>query len=156
MLANYTSGTVLIRENTQLPAGLAIDNELYLPGWRAVKNLNGYELGRKMEQAQWNFFYLAGDFGAMAFGNERPESVRRAVKRILTKRAGRRSNSLEITEVISKRFLGIPFVSIKVHFRHIQKEIGLQDPAKDFVWRIATAPSGDMLAKQDTALILSS
>jgi hypothetical protein len=156
MLANYTSGTVLIRENTQLPAGLAIDSELYLPGWRAVRSLNGYELGRKIEQAQWNFFYLAGDLEAMAFGNEGPESVRRAVKRILTKRAGQRSNSLEITEVISKRFLGLPFVSIKAHFRHIQQEIGLQDPAKDFVWRIAAAPSGDMLTKQDTALISSS
>jgi hypothetical protein len=153
MSANRTSGTVLIRENIPLPAGLSIESELYLPDWRAVRNLNGYELGRKIEQAQWNFFYLAGDFGAMAFGNEQPESVRRAVKRILAKRAGQRSNSLEITKVISKRFLGIPFVCIEAHFRHIQQEIGLQDPAKDFVWRISADPSGDMLTKQDTALI---
>jgi hypothetical protein len=156
MSANNTSGTVLIRDNTQLPAGLAIESELYLPGWRVVRNLNGYELGRKIEQAQWNFFYLAGDFEAMTVGSEGPESVRRAVKHVLAKQAGQKVNSLQITKVVSRRFLGIPVLCITAHFRHIQRGIGLQDPANDLAWRISAVPGGDMLTKRDLALISSS
>jgi len=32
-----------------LPAGLAVESESFLPGWRAAKNLDGYGLTRKME-----------------------------------------------------------------------------------------------------------
>ena len=61
MSVKNTSGTVFIRENTLLPTGLAVETELFLPGWRVVSNLDGYGLGRKVEEANWNFFYLAGD-----------------------------------------------------------------------------------------------
>jgi hypothetical protein len=28
----------------------------FLPGWKAVKNFDGYEVGRKIEEAKWHFF----------------------------------------------------------------------------------------------------
>ena len=117
--------TILIREDTPLPANLPIESEAFLPGWRAVRNLDGYELGRKIEEANWNFFYLAGEIGAIALGREGPGTLRRAVKRILAKQEGQKFNSLEITKIISKRFLGIPFMSVTAHSRHIQQGIGL-------------------------------
>jgi hypothetical protein len=133
--ANNTSRTILIRDNALLPAGLAVESEVFLPGWRVVKNLDGYGLGQKIEEAKWYFFYLAGEIRAIALGREGLGTLRRAVKRILVKREGQEFNSVEVTEIISKRFLGIPFMSVAAHFRHIQQGICLV-PAKDFVVRM--------------------
>src|SRR5437879_10251417 len=125
MSANNTSGTVLIRENTLLPAGLAVESEVFLPDWRVVKNLDRSTLTRNIEDANWNFFYLAGEIRATVLGRDRSGTLRRAVKRVLAKQEGQRFNSLEVTRVVSKRFLGIPFISVTAHFRHIQQGIGL-------------------------------
>ena len=154
MSANNISQTILIRENSHLPADLAIETEVFLPGWRIVKDLDRSALTRKIEGGNWNFFYLAGEIRATVPGRDRPGTLHRAVKRILAKREGEKFNSLEITKVDSKRFLGIPFMSVTAHFRHIQQGIGLV-PAKDFVLRIPAAPSGEVAAKQYVAQISS-
>ena len=155
MTANQASGTILIRENTLLPTGFAVETEAFLRDWRVVRNLDGYQLGRKIEETKWNFFYLAGGLRAIALGREGPGSMRRAVKKVLARQGGREFNSLEIAKVVSKRFLGIPFVSITAHFRHIQEGIGL-GPIQDAVWKLSAAPNGRGLTQQHTALISSS
>jgi hypothetical protein len=131
MSATNMSGTVLVRENTLLPAGLAIQSEVFLPGWRVVKNLDSSALAQNIEGANWNFFYLAGEIRATALGRDRSGTSRKAVKRVLAKQE-KQFNSLEITKVVSKRFLGIPFMSVTAHTRHIQQAICLV-PAKDFI-----------------------
>jgi hypothetical protein len=131
MSATNMSGTILIRENTLLPAGLAIESEVFLAGWRVVKNLDGSALAQNIEGANWNFFYLAGEIRATALGRDRSGTFRKAVKRVLAKQE-EQFNSVEITRVVSKRFLGIPFMNVVAHTRHIQQAIRLV-PAKDFV-----------------------
>jgi hypothetical protein len=162
MSTNNTSGTILIRENTPLPANLAVESEVFSPGWRAVRNLDGYGLGRKIDEAKWNFFFLAGEIRAMALGREGLETLRRAVNRVLAKQEGQKFNSLEITKVDSKRFLGIPFTSVAAHFRHIQRDTGLV-PAKDPVLKTPKSEPGGGEESQradtsehQTALISSS
>jgi hypothetical protein len=167
MLANSASGTILIRENVLLPAGLAIENEVFLPGWRVIKNLRS-TLARNIEGANWTFFYLAGEIRATVLGRDRPGTLRRAVKCVLAKQKGQKFNSLEITKVVSKRFLGIPFMSVTAHSRHIQQGVGLV-LAKDFVLRMPAAEvpesalgsggerhHGEVATKQYAALISSS
>ncbi len=61
MPVNDNAGSLFIREGTLLPGGLIIETEAFIPGWRAVRNCDGYRLGRKIEEAKWNFFYLAGE-----------------------------------------------------------------------------------------------
>jgi hypothetical protein len=46
-------GTILIKEGTLLPEVLRFESELCAPGWRLVKNLDGYGLGRKIHEAGW-------------------------------------------------------------------------------------------------------
>jgi len=138
MPAKNRSETILIRANTPLPAGLAVESETFLPGWRVVKNLDRSALARNIESSNWNFFYLAGEIKATVLGRDRSGSLRRAVKSVLRKQERQKFNSLEITKVVSKRFLGIPFLSVTAHSRHIQQGIGLV-PAKDFVLRKAVA-----------------
>ncbi|MFI5058835.1 MAG: hypothetical protein ACHQLQ_11670 [Candidatus Acidiferrales bacterium] len=149
------SGPIFIREDTPLPENLSIESEAFLPGWRIVKNLDRSALTRKIEGANWYFFYLAGGMRATVLGRDRPETLRRAVKCVLAKQEGQKFNFLEITKIVSKRFLGIPFLSVTAHSRHIQQGIALV-PAKDFVLRIPAAPNGEVSARQYTALISSS
>ena len=165
MSTNNMPGTILIKENTLLPEGVAVESETLLPGWRVVRNLDGCGLRRKIEEAKWNFFYLVGVIRATVLGRNRPATLRRAVKRILAKQQSE-FNSLEIAEVISKRFLGIPFVSVAAHSRHIQQDICLV-PSRDSVLRMsASAVPGtavsdaeghhaEVITKQYTALISS-
>ena len=129
---------ILIRENTPLPVNLSIESEAFLPGWRVVKNLDRSTLARNIESANWNFFYLAGEIRSAVLGRDRLGTLRRAVKCVLAKQEGQKFNSLELTKVVSRRFLGIPFISVTAHSRHIQHDICLV-PAKDFVLRMPVA-----------------
>jgi hypothetical protein len=146
--------TVLIREGTPLPTALPIESEAFLPGWRIVKNLDRQALARAVEEASWNFFYLAGEMRAIVLGRERSGTLRRAVKSMLARQEGQKFNSLEITKIVSKRFLGIPFLKVAAHSRHIQQGVGLV-PAKDFVLRMPAAPNGGAATGQHTILISS-
>ncbi len=165
MADNNISGTVLIRENTVLPVDLGVGTELVFPGWRAVRNLDGYELGRTIQQANWNFFYLAGEIQAIALGRKGQKTGRQAVKRILRKLEGKQFNCLEITEIIEKRFLGFSFVSGTANSRHIQEGVYLVPIAGHTPGMAAAAlpgttldgserlHHGEVFTKQDAALI---
>ena|SRR5437016_5661264 len=163
-----SAGTILIREDTRLPANLSIESEAFLPGWRVVKSLDRSTLARNIEGVNWNFFYLAGEIRATVLGRNQARTLRRAVKCVLAKQEGQKFNSLEITKVVSKRFLGIPFMSVTAHARHIQQGMDLVR-AKDFVLSMPVAEvpesglaSGreehhaEVVTKQYVALISSS
>jgi hypothetical protein len=147
-----TTGAVLIREDTPLPPMLSVESEAFLPGWRVVKNLDRQALTRKIEGANWFFFYLAGGTRATVLGRKGLATLRRAVKCVLAKQEGRKFNSLEITKAVSKRFLGIPFMSVVAHSRHIQEGISLV-PAKDFALKMPAAPNRDVATRQYAALL---
>jgi hypothetical protein len=142
MSQDKISATIFIREKTLLPASVALGSEPFLPGWRSVKNLDGRELGRQIEKAKWNYFYLAGAMKATVLGREGLRTLRRAVQRVLAKKQRQGFNSLEITKIVSKRFLGVPYLTISAHSRHIQEGMYLV-PVEDFRRRDAsdlTAP----------------
>ena len=155
MSANNAFGTILIREHTLLPAGLTVESEPFLPGWRAVRNFKGYALGRRIEEAGWNFFYLAGDISAIAFGRGEAGNLRKAVKRALARQGGSQFNSLEITKAVSRSFLGVRSTRITVHYRHIQQGIVLR-LAKNTDSRIASDAVGKVAERQYTTLVSSS
>jgi hypothetical protein len=121
MAETINAGTILIKDGTFLPEALRLESEPCATGWKLVKNLDGYGLDRKIHEAGWTFFLLAGELGATVFGFDRQKTVRRAVKRILANLKSGEFNSLEITRVASKRFLGLPYASVSAHSRHIQE-----------------------------------
>jgi hypothetical protein len=125
MAETIKTGTILIKDGTFLPEALQFESEPCATGWRLVKNLDGYGLDRKIHEAGWTFFCLAGEIEATVFGLEGQETVRRGVKRILAKLKSEKFNSLEITRVASKRFLGVPYASVSARSRHIQESLVL-------------------------------
>jgi len=117
-------GTIFIEENTPLPDSLKFESESYSNGWRSVRNLNGYGLDRKIREVGWTLFDLA-QIKASAFGFDREKAARRAVNRILTKTQLDNFNALEISQVTAKSFLGLPYVTVSAHARHIQESMFL-------------------------------
>jgi hypothetical protein len=114
-------GTVLLGEESPGMAGvLAIQSEPYLENWSLVKEPSGITLEDKIRAARWNFFFLADEVKATFFGAIGAIKIKRALRRIARKVKLREFNCLEVTGIVSKRFLGISFVTVSVHSRHIQ------------------------------------
>ena len=104
---------------------LALESEPYLENWRVVKALDGSALDHKIHAAGWNFFFLAAQVKVMFLGAIGTENVRRALKRILRKVKQQNFNCLEVTGIVAKRFLGVPYATITAHSRHIQQSCQL-------------------------------
>ena len=125
MAETINTGTILFKDGTFLPDALQFDSEPCVTGWGLVKDLDGYGLDRKIRDAGWRFFCIAGEVKAIVLGFEGQKNVRRAVKRMLARLKSEKFNSLEITRVASKRFLGVPYVSVSARSRHIQESLFL-------------------------------
>lgn len=119
------TGAVLIKDGTLLPETLQVEGDPCLPSWRLVRDLNGYALDEKVRTAGWTFFCLAGEIKTIAFGGDERSALRRAIKRILADPRSKPFNSLEITRVSSRRFLGLPYVSVGAQARHVQESLAL-------------------------------
>lgn len=125
MVDKIKAGTILIEPGAPLPDSLRFESELYSNGWRLVKNVDGYGLERKICQAGWNFFYMAGEINGSAYGFDREKTLCKAINRILANPKSEKFNSLEITQVAEKPFLGLRHVTVSAHPRHIQESISL-------------------------------
>ena len=116
---------ILIRDATTLPQSLGVVSNAFFPGWRIVTSPDRSTLTRGIEAAHWNFFYRANETRATVLGANSLRTLRRAVKHILAKQEDQNFNSLEITTIVSKRFLGVPFLRTVAHLRHIQESSAL-------------------------------
>jgi hypothetical protein len=82
-------------------------------------------MDRKLCEAGWTFFYMAGEVNAIVFGSDSEKTTRRAVKKVIANMKSDRINCLEISQVAAKRFLGLPYVTVSAHPRHIQESMFL-------------------------------
>ena len=118
-------GTLLVKSGTQMPESVQLESDPYLKGWKLVKNLSSSGMDRKLCEVGWTFFYMAGEVNAIAFGSDSEETTRRAVKKVIANMKSDRFNCLEISRVAAKSFLGLPYVTVAAHQRHIQESIYL-------------------------------
>jgi hypothetical protein len=115
------TGTILIEGAASMPESLLLEGKPYSSGWRSVSNLDLNELDTAIQKAGWTFFFMAGEIKITAFGFDKERAVRRAVKRVITNVESHKCNCVEITEVSAKSFLGMPYVNVSAHSRHIQE-----------------------------------
>ena len=127
MAEKIKTGTILIEEGAIFPASFRLESEPYAIGWRLLTDLDGYGLDRRIREAGWTSFYMAGEVNASAVALDGDRSLHRALSQILKKLKLQRFNSLEITQVTAKRFMGLPHTTVSAHPRHIQESIFLFD-----------------------------
>jgi hypothetical protein len=118
-------GTILMSE---WPPLLGLESEPYSGPWSVVKALDGFALDRKIRAAGWNFFFIAAEVKVMFFGAIGSEKMQRALHRILGKVGPQHFNGLEVTGIVAKRFLGLPYAIVSAHPRHVQQSCYLDGP----------------------------
>jgi hypothetical protein len=114
-------GTILTKEWPLMTQLLGLESEPYSANWSLVKAVDGYALDRKIRASGWNFFFMAGEVKAMFFGTLGAKKIQNALKRILGKVGQQHFNSLEVTAIVAKHFLGVPYGIVSAHARHVQQ-----------------------------------
>ena len=114
-------GAILIDETPRITQLLGFKSEPYSGNWRLVRALSGFSLERKIRASGWNFFFMATEVKAIIIGALRADKIQNALKRILQKVRGQHFNSLEVTAIDARRFLGLPYAVVSAHSRHIQQ-----------------------------------
>ena len=100
---------------------LGLESEPCSGEWSLLKVLDGFALDRKIHAAGWNFFFMAAEVKVIFFGALGAAKIQNALKRILKKVKLEQFNGLEVTEIVARRFLGVPYVTVTAHSRHMQQ-----------------------------------
>ena len=116
-----TAGSILVQEGTSLPRSFLLPSEINSNGWAAVKG-NPSTFEKTVEEAGWTFFFMAGEIKTTGFGFDKQKALRAALRRLIADVKSQHCNSIEITAVVGKSFLRIPYVSVCAHARHLQKD----------------------------------
>ncbi len=114
-------GTILIADRPLILRALDLESEAYSGTWGVLQSLTSSSLDRKIRGSGWNCFFMAGEVKATVFGGLAAKSVRRALKQILAKVRKPEFNCLEVTRISEDRFLGVPYITVCAHSRHIQQ-----------------------------------
>jgi len=114
-------GTILMKEWPGMTQLLGLESEPCSGEWSLLKVLDGFALDRKVHAAGWNFFFLAADVKVMFLGSLGTAKIQNALKRILEKVKQQQFNGLEVTEIVARRFLGVPYAVVTAHSRHVQQ-----------------------------------
>jgi hypothetical protein len=120
MTPNVQIGTIVMSDRPQIAEFLGLAIEPYSGKWGIVQGFNGFALDRKIHAAGWNFFFMATKVKVMFFGSPETNKLQNAVRRILAKVRPQGFNCLEVTAIVTRRFLGIRYVTVSGHSRHIQ------------------------------------
>jgi len=114
-------GTILMKEWPGMTQLLGLESEPCSGEWSLLKVLDGFALDRKVHAAGWNFFFMAAEVKVMFFGSLGAAKIQNALQRILEKVKQQQFNGLEVTEIVARRFLGVPYVTVSAHSRHMQQ-----------------------------------
>lgn len=127
MAKSISPGTLLISDGATMPPSVILSREPCVSGWSSVTSSTSAELGRQIETAGWTFFYMAGEIHATGFGADDQARVDRTLRRLIEAVKQQRCNCLEITEVRRRSLLGLPYVTVVAHARHIQTSRSFHD-----------------------------
>ena len=100
---------------------LQLESEPCSGNWSLVRTLDGVSLDRTIRAAGWNFFFMAAEVKVMFFGVLGAARIQNALQRILTKVKPQYFNGLEVTGIVASHFLGVPYVTVSAHSRHMQR-----------------------------------
>lgn len=117
-----TPGTILIDREVPRPKCFHLQHEPFPGAWISVRhNLSPRDLELELSTTGWTFLYLANAIRVTAFGLDREKMIHAALKRVIANVTEQRYNSLQIDDVAMHSFLGVPYVNVSAHARHIQK-----------------------------------
>lgn len=125
-----TEGVLLIERDAPRPRCFKIEADSHPNAWMLIKQtLTPAQLEEELSATGWTFFFMAGRIRTTAFGFDRDKTIYQALKRGISAVRQQRCNCLQIEGVEMHSFLGIPYVSMSIRPRHIQKGMLFADPS---------------------------
>jgi hypothetical protein len=131
-------GTILVKDSPLVPEHFGLDIEHYSGNWNVVKTLDAFALERKIRGAGWSFSFMAEEVKGISFGAVGVKKVQNTLHRIFRKVRQQPFNALEVTGIVLKRLLGVPFTIVSAHSRHIQQSCYLSQEKGRWTSEIAT------------------
>jgi hypothetical protein len=120
MAAMVEVGTIFIENRPLILRALKLESESYSGTWGVLQSHTSASLDQQIRGTGWNCFFLAAEVKASAFGALAAQSLRRTLNQIFVK-VRPDFNCLEVTKIVERRFLGVPYVTVCAHSRHIQQ-----------------------------------
>jgi hypothetical protein len=114
-------GAILTNESSLMMHFFGLETAPCSGNWNLVKVLDGFALDRKIHAAGWNFFFMAAEVKVTFFGALGAKKIQNALQKILGKVKQQHFNGIEITGIVAKRFLGVPYAVVTAHSRHVQQ-----------------------------------
>jgi hypothetical protein len=114
-------GTILMKRSPEMAQLFQLETEPCSGNWSQVKTLDSASLDGKIRAAGWHFFFMAAEVKVMFLGARGTTKIANALQRILAKVKQQHFNGLEVTGIVASRFLGVPYVTVSAHSRHLQQ-----------------------------------
>jgi hypothetical protein len=133
-------GAILMKDWPGMKKLVGLESEPYSGEWTLLRALDVCALDRKIHAAGWNFFFMATEVKVMFFGSVGATKIQNALKRMVKKVQEQHFNSLEVTAIVTRHFLGVPYVTVFAHSRHMQQNwcldtsVGRQSLQRDAEW----------------------
>jgi hypothetical protein len=116
------SGSVMMRAGTATPERLEIESEDFCEGWDRVRNWEAGVLDKQLRGAGWRLLFVAEPLQAIAVGPFDQETVQQATVKLLGRAGPQMFNCVEVTDIDYRVRLGVPYVHVTGHARHIQRD----------------------------------
>lgn len=124
-LTTIKRGSLLLAEGTLLPKSVLLESRPCVPAWGWLENATPKGLKELIQQAGWNFFYLATELETTGWGWDTEAAMQKAIRRITAQTKAAQYNCVEIKHVEARQFLGISVVKMTAHSRQIQEKSSL-------------------------------
>ena len=124
-------GSVLIKSDIPLPKWLRFNCEDY-GEWKKLFDADSHAVERTALAVGWHFSYIAKTVKCTAFGLTRQSAMQRAVRKLKEMAGGFAFNSMEITEIEARRWVGVYHAAVVAHPRHLHRTPFLQDPVPHY------------------------
>jgi hypothetical protein len=123
MTQTFKPGTLLVKDGAAILDRLNLVTVPYVRGWVLVEDLDTPGLERKLDKAGLRFSSLEQALQATVGGVGSQETKDRALKGLLRQLQSKPFNCVEVARVGVRRLLGLPYVTISAHVRHIQETV---------------------------------
>jgi hypothetical protein len=121
------NGCLFLMKGLIAPPTLRFEGQSYSEGWKLLRGLKSSEIDSRAGDCGWNFIFLAETMRRTAFGLGRDRALRKATNKFLAEARKNAFNSVEITEITARQFLGLYCVTVAAHSRSLQKSERIND-----------------------------
>jgi hypothetical protein len=120
------TGSVLVKSDVRLPDSVLFESKHFGP-WTLLTKADGFGFERMLSEEGWHFFFMVPQIALGALSFSPSKAMRAALKKAFAAVEAQGFNALEIVEITTQHILGLHYVKIVAHARHVKNSPFLRD-----------------------------